>query len=259
MSSAVFTSGKRRPWLADSRVPYPEHKEYFCDPSHYPAIAEVEANWTIIRDELMSALNAGDTDFKPYKDLEKMDKTTGWQTMGLMYWTRKSRRHIGRFPETWKIFRNIPNLTSCSLHLLEPHSMIKPHIGDTDAMVRCHIGLIVPAGLPQCGFRCGSGKRAWVEGKALCFNDAREHCAWNNTDRQRYIISFDLMHPEFLPIKHWIGAQVMGRINVEVMYQRNPWMKRYFGREWQMRLLLRMWKLVWFLRLKLDAAINGSL
>lgn len=241
---------RTRPWLSDSNQPYPEYMPYFFDPEEFPELRRIEENWTIIRDELVEALERENTGMVPYKDLAKTDKVAAWSTVGLMYWTRVSPRNIARFPRTWALFKDIPNLTSCSILRLNPQSMIKPHFGDTDAMVRCHIGLIIPAGLPQCGFRCGNERKPWIEGKAFCFNDAREHTAWNNTNRQRFIISFDLMRPGYFHMRHWIAAQVLGKIDIEVLYQHQPWMERYLGREWQKRGLIALCKAVWYVRLK---------
>lgn len=212
------------------------------DPSGWPEVKRIEENWTIIRDELVEALARGDTGLASYRDLSKTDRKASWSTVGLLYWTVKSAENVARFPKTWELFKDIPSLTSCSLHLLSPHSTIKPHIGDTDAMARFHIGLIIPAGLPRCGFRCGTERKEWVEGKALCFNDAREHTAWNNTDEDRFIISFDLMYPQYVRMRHWIGAQVLGKIKVEVLYQHKSWLRRYFNKNWMRQLLIWYFK-----------------
>lgn len=245
-----FFTRTRRPWLSDSCRPYPPDMPYFIDPFAWPEVKRIEENWTIIRDELLEAVKRENTGMEPYKDLSKTDKKASWSTAGLVYWTVRSPENIARFPKTWVLFKDIPNLTSCSLHRLSPHSTIKPHIGDTDAMARFHIGLVVPAGLPRCGFRCGPDRKGWVEGKALCFNDAREHTAWNNTDDDRYIISFDLMYPEYFQMRHWIGAQVVGKINAEVLYQHKPWLKRHFNKNWQRQLLTWYFKAAAYRRLR---------
>lgn len=240
-----------RPWLADGPAPYPHDMPFFYDPADFPVVREIEAQWQTIRDELVAAIQEGSSELVPYHDLEKTNKTASWRTAGLMYWTMKSKKNIARFPKTWEIFRRLPNVTSCSLHLLEPNSTIKPHVGDTDAMMRCHMGLIVPAPLPRCGFRCGTQTTSWTEGKVFIFNDACEHTAWNNTSENRYVISFDLMRPEFLPIKHWIAAQVLGKIHVEVMYQHVPFMRRWFAGRRTKAVLFVLAKAYWRARIAL--------
>jgi aspartyl/asparaginyl beta-hydroxylase (cupin superfamily) len=244
-----------RPWLSDSSVPYPAGMPFLYDPSQYSFVPHVEANWRTIRAELLAALNIADSGLEPYKDIAKTDKKAAWRTAGLMYWTMKSKENIARFPKTWEIFKDIPNLTSCSIHLLEPHSTIKPHIGDTDAMLRCHMGLVVPAPLPRCGFRVGNEMTSWEEGKVFIFNDAREHTAWNNTDQNRYVISFDVILPQYAGIRHWIAAQVLGKIYVEVMYQHKAWLRPYAKVKWINTLLHKVSKLIWYGKVRLRARL----
>ncbi|GAB2582200.1 aspartyl/asparaginyl beta-hydroxylase domain-containing protein [Dyella jejuensis] len=251
----LFTK-TRRPWLSDSSQPYPPNMPFFIDPTGWPEVKRIEENWTIIRDELLEALAKEDSGLVPYKDLAKTDKKASWSTAGLVYWTVRSPENIARFPKTWALFKNIPNVTSCSIHRLSPHSTIKPHIGDTDAMARFHVGLVIPAGLPRCGFRCGTERKEWVEGKALCFNDAQEHTAWNNTDDERFIISFDLMYPEYFHMRHWIGAQVLGKISVEVLYQHKAWLRHYFNTNWARKSLICFFKAERYAQLKLSYWYN---
>ncbi|GAB4200457.1 MAG: hypothetical protein Tsb002_36590 [Wenzhouxiangellaceae bacterium] len=223
---------KPRPWLSDDSRPYPHDAPNFYDPAEHPWVPQIEAQWQVIRDELLEVVKENNDDMDPYVDLEKTDKDAAWKTAGLMYWTIKSPKNIKKFPKTWEIFRDLPNLSSCSLHLLEPGASIKPHIGDTDAMYRCHMGLVVPAGLPRCGFRVEDEMVEWKEGKIFIFNDACTHTAWNNTDKNRYVISFDIMRPEFAKRKYWIASQVLGKIFAEVSYQHNAWLRKYFNGRW---------------------------
>lgn len=252
---------KTLPWLSDSDKPY-SHAEaglYEPDPEKFPWVPYVESHWETIRDELLSVLAADQDYLDPYPDLTKTNRKDVWRTTGLIYWTMKSDKNIARFPKTWAIMRKIPNLTACSLNKLEAHSTIKPHIGDTNAMFRCHMGLVVPGQLPRVGFRVGKETTCWGEGKILIFNDAYEHTAWNNTDQDRYIISFDVMRPEFARKDHWTAAQVLGKIFVEVIYQHKAWLRRWFSSEWQQRLFTRIAKLSFHLAVVVRAQRHRNL
>lgn len=242
---------KVRPWLSDNNKPYPAEKPVLYDPSNYDFVRYVESNWHIVRDELLASIQApGDhEEFRPYHDLEKVNRAAVWKTMGLMYWTMVSEKNVGLFPKTWEVFRKIPNITSCSLHILEPHATIKPHNGDTDAMLRCHMGLIVPAPLPRCGFRVANELVSWEEGKVFIFNDAREHTAWNNTEQNRYILSFDVMLPEYAKQKYWVASQVLGKINIEVAYQHVAWLRQYFASRPARAILIWLAKVFWRVRI----------
>ena len=55
---------------------------------------------------------------------------------------------------------------------------------------------IIPEG---CGFRVGNDTRQWVPGKAWVFDDTIEHEAWNDSDKLRVVLIFDIWHPHLTP------------------------------------------------------------
>jgi aspartyl/asparaginyl beta-hydroxylase (cupin superfamily) len=240
-----------RPWLSDANVPYPNSLPRLYDPSAYDFVKKVEGQFHVIRDELLKVIQSEETsrEFRAYRDIEKTNKDAAWKTAGLIYWTMRSKINTKLFPKTWAIFKDIPNVTSCSLHLLEPQAMIKPHIGDTDAMFRCHMGLIIPAPLPRCGFRVGDDMVSWEEGKIFIFNDACMHTAWNNTNENRYVISFDVMRPEYVSQRYWVASQVLGKLHVEMMFQHKAWLRKYFSRRWMKRAMSSLAKGCWRARI----------
>lgn len=152
-----------------------------------------------------------------YFNYEMVSKPNSWKTIPLMSWGVKFYNHIKRFPETTKILQQIPGLVSISFNVLEAHSNIKPHYGDTNGMVRCHFGLDIPAGLPDVGFRVKQDKKDWKEGELLIFCDGYEHEAWNHSDKQRFILLFDVILPEYLPRKRQICGTVLSSIFFQSM------------------------------------------
>jgi aspartyl/asparaginyl beta-hydroxylase (cupin superfamily) len=64
-------------------------------------------------------------------------------------------------------------------------------VSNTRAIV--HLPLLVP---PGCGFRVGGEVREWREGTAFVFDDTIEHEAWNNSDKLRVVLLFDVWRPE---------------------------------------------------------------
>jgi aspartyl/asparaginyl beta-hydroxylase (cupin superfamily) len=77
--------------------------------------------------------------------------------------------------------------------MLRPHTRIPPHNGLVNTRLIVHLPLIVP---PGCGFRVGNETREWVEGKAWVFDDSIDHEAWNDSDRTRVILLFEVWRPE---------------------------------------------------------------
>lgn len=155
-----------------------------------------------------------------YFNYEMVSKPNSWKTIPLMSWGVKFHKHLKKFPETYKVLQQIPGLVSISFNVLEAHSTIKPHYGDTNGMVRCHFGLEIPEGLPNVGFRVKHEKQAWENGKLLIFCDGYEHAAWNDSDKQRIILLFDVILPEFMPKKRQICGTVLSSIFFQTMLLR---------------------------------------
>ena len=76
--------------------------------------------------------------------------------------------------------------------LLKPKTRIPPHVGASNARLVVHLPLIIPK---HCGFRVGNDTREWVPGKAWVFDDTIEHEAWNDSDKLRVVLIFDIWHP----------------------------------------------------------------
>ena len=102
---------------------------------------------------------------------------------------RRPRQPLPRFR-----FSDVSNRSpSILFSLLRPGARIPPHSGLVNTRLICHLPLIVP---PGCGFRVGNDTRTPVEGKVWAFDDTIEHEAWNNSDKDRVILLFEVWRPE---------------------------------------------------------------
>ena len=106
--------------------------------------------------------------------------------------------------------------------MLEPQSKIKQHCGDTNAIIRIHLPIVVPKGLPECGLTVDGIEKEWQEGKVLMFNDAQQHSAKNESDERRIVLILDVIRPEFLTKKYEISARVINGLIWQWMTQKNP-------------------------------------
>ncbi len=202
-----------------------ERYEYLGDgPAIYPKNSFeweklFEGKHELIFSELQNYIN---TISQPtsYFNYEMVNKHGAWKTIPLMSWGVHFHKHKRHFPETYKLVKQIPNLVSLSFNVLEPKSNIKPHFGDTNAMVRCHYGLQVSGELPDIGFRVKDEQQAWKEGELLIFCDGYVHEAWNNTDKQRIIMLFDVILPEYKSKKRRICGTVLSSIFFQSMLLR---------------------------------------
>lgn len=104
-----------------------------------------------------------------------------------------------RCPQTLNALKGAPlaympdRSPSILYSVLKPGAHIPPHNGLINTRLICHLPLIVPG---ECLFRVGNDVRAWETGKCWAFDDTIEHEAWNNSDRTRVVLLFDIWRPE---------------------------------------------------------------
>ncbi len=200
-------------WYASSMRPYPENEPSFYDTKNCPQLREIETNWTDLKDEINSFIKDTDSRFYSSKVLyEKIDINDGWSSMVFLFWGLKISRDFKKnCPKIIGYLDKVPGLVSVSFSRLLPNSTLAEHIGDTNAILRCHLGIEIPAGLPDCGLKVNGEVRGWEEGKWTIFNDAYRHGAWNNTDRRRIILIVDFIKPEFMNKKNIICSFILTR------------------------------------------------
>ncbi|MCH7410673.1 aspartyl/asparaginyl beta-hydroxylase domain-containing protein [Belliella sp. DSM 111904] len=223
----IVKNQELEPWYSIFGGRYQGDHPPFYEPEHLSWTKILEDNWKIIRDELFGLIEADPDRLKPYKINKSMSfPPKKWKTMGLIFWNMKNHKNCSRCPQTMKILKSLPGCTSASLSILEPHSNINPHQGDTDAVIRCHMGLSIPSSIPDCGFQVENEIREWREGKTLPFCDARTHTAWNHTSQRRYIMILDVIRPEFKNRKNEICAHVLASAAVQMLYQKYDFLRR---------------------------------
>lgn len=169
--------------------------------------AGVEAATDDIRRELLAVLEE-DGLFRPYLVSDPRRPRSGyhglvdnpeWSTLYLWENGGPVPGIADRCPRTMEAMRSVPlphittRAPSILFSLLRPGARIPPHHGVLNARLICHLPLIVPE---RCGFRVGNETREWEEGKLLVFDDSIEHEAWNDSDRDRVILIFDVWRPE---------------------------------------------------------------
>ena len=174
-----------------------------------PWLADVERRWETIRAEFDDYRHRGGAELKPPWIPDDV-VIPGWRSINFVTCNRWYRENCARFPETVKVIRSIPNLTSAFINLLEPHSALPAHNGDTNAMYRCHLGLTVPGEVDRCGLEVAGRRVGWREGHAFAFNEAFRHRVWNDTDRDRVILVFDVLKPEYRARARRVCGGVLG-------------------------------------------------
>ena len=225
--SVAQPKGKSKPWYSIFGGRYRGDHPAFYNREELLWTKILEDNWEVIRDELVGLMEDDPERLQPYKINKSMSfPPNHWKTMGLIFWNIKNHKNCRKCPETMRILKMLPSCTSASLSILESGSNINPHQGDTDAVIRCHMGLVIPGSLPDCGFQVDKEIRPWEEGKTLPFCDAQTHAAWNNTDGRRYVMILDVMRSEFTSKQNQVCAHVLASSALQMLYQRYTWLKR---------------------------------
>jgi len=171
---------------------------------HWSAI--LENNYPAIKQEILSAIHSHAEILQPHFYEMTAQKNTDWETIPLITWSVKWVHFLDKFPVINTLTKKIPGLVSVSINKLSAGATIKPHFGETNTTIRSHLGIIVPAGLPECGLSVDGRAIEWKEGTLIGFCDGYLHEAWNNTEQDRYILLLDIVREEFLPFKRKICA-----------------------------------------------------
>ncbi len=200
-------------WYASSGKWFKEDGEsMFFKPYDFKWAVDIENNWPEIKDEVQNLVKETDKEFTSNKYVG-LTQDDSWSSYTFLFWQiRVKKPPLGeRCPILYRYLQQVPGLVSFSLSRIAPQTTLKEHRGDTNAVMRCHLGIEIPAGLPDCGLQAGLEQQGWGEGKWLFFNDAYKHSAWNNTDKRRIVIIMDVIRPEFLYKTKSICANIRAR------------------------------------------------
>jgi len=179
----------------------------FADLSKIKGIAELEKNYEVIIKELENYTKQNE--IKSHFNITMVEKPETWKVRALTVWGVEMYQYQKYFPETMKLMNNIPNVVNICFNVLEPQSKIVPHFGDTNAVIRCHLGLKIPNNSSECGLKVRNQVRHWEKGKVIGFVDAYTHEAWNNSNEKRTILLFDILTDEFANKKNKVCATVL--------------------------------------------------
>lgn len=212
-------------WYSYTLKPYLLDEPSFYNKEDFEWAELLEDNFEIIKREALAFVQ--NNELKPYFNKSLLSRSNSWKTEGLLFWGYFFKKHHGSFIETWKIAKQIPGIVSFSISELDPNSKIKPHNGDTNAIIRVHLPIVVPSGLPLCAFTVNGETRAWEEGKVILFNDAQNHYAQNLTNQKRLVLLIDVIRPEFIAFKTEICGKVLNGLAWQAITQSKPGVRNY--------------------------------
>ncbi|UPG72467.1 aspartyl/asparaginyl beta-hydroxylase domain-containing protein [Roseomonas gilardii subsp. gilardii] len=213
------------------------------DNATFPWAAEIEREWPAIRKELDRVLLRQE-DLPGFHELSADVRTIStdkaWKTFFLTGYGLSSQKNIDLCPETWRIVQKIPGLKTAMFSIFEPGKHLPPHRGPYNGVLRLHLGLIVPESKDdQLAIRVDKQVCHWQEGKALIFDDAYEHEAWNHTDKTRVVLFVDFVKPLRFPARlvNWLLLNLAPFTPFirEGLENQNAWEKRFYAEAEKLR------------------------
>ena len=164
----------------------------------FPQTRILEDNWQAIRDDLELVLRRPE-DIPAFHEMSpdqvRISQGDNWKTYVFYVFGQRIGENCQACPATAALLDSLPNLQNAWFSILAPRYRIPPHRGPTKAVVRCHLGLRVPAQAQDCWIRVGGERRHWQAGRCLCFDDTYEHEVGNDTDELRVVLFVDLDRP----------------------------------------------------------------
>lgn len=190
-----------------------DHTEYsgqeplYWEANHIKGIQQLKEKIEEIYNELLNFI--AQQEMESHFNLVMVEKPHTWKVRSLRVWGVEMYQYQKYFPKTMSLLSQIDNVVNIGFNLLEPHSKIKPHQGDTNAIIRCHLALEVPDEKEKCFLCVKNEKKFWEKGEVLAFTDAYTHYAENQTSQRRIILLFDILRPEYTKKKNLICATVI--------------------------------------------------
>jgi ornithine lipid ester-linked acyl 2-hydroxylase len=207
------------------------------DNKTFPWAADIERDWHLIRAELDKVL-VRQQDLPGFHELSTdvatISNDKAWKTFFLTGYGLSSEKNIQQCPDTWRIVQRIPGLKTAMFSIFEPGKHLPAHRGPYNGVLRLHLGLIVPeAREGELAIRVDQQICHWQEGKALIFDDAYEHEAWNHTDKTRVVLFVDFVKPLRFPARmmNWLllNLAVFTPFIREGLENQKTWEQRFYA------------------------------
>lgn len=195
------------------------HKNFYSAKS-FPELNILKENWKLIRDEILD-FERKTGDLKGMSSVNPANVYGGnWTLIYLKSFLRNFNKNRKRFPLTSTLIDKVPNCVFSAISILPPNTEIAPHFGDTNGIVRVHLGLVIPEKYPKIAIKVGNEEAGWEDGELMCFINVQKHSVWNKSDKKRYILMVDIVPEEFKEIKFKICTKGLASQTYNFLYKR---------------------------------------
>ena len=254
-------SDKQFKWPEKERLVYlrPPKEEYhgslpsFYPPDLFPELNALKENWKAIRDEIIAyeekrGAISGMGSYSPAA------VSGDWSTINLMSYMILFHKNRKKFPVLCSIADKIPTCTTVTISVLSPHTQIKPHFGDTNGVIRAHLGLIVPDSYPTIGMKVGNEDTGWKDGELLLFTIVKQHSVWSNSSKRRYVLIIDFVPKTLEKRQKEICIKTLGSQTYIFLYKRISFLK--FQPDFIANFLCFVFSIFWMFALPIQRKIK---
>jgi beta-hydroxylase len=167
-------------------------------PNHY----KLKNNWCIIREEAFNIYTSGKTGLIKTDLFFDTIADDGWKKFYIKWYGPILEEAYSLCPKTTKFIEEIPEIKLAMFSILEPGSIIKPHIGPFKGCVRYHLGLHCPR---DAFININNSKYYWKNGIDVLFDDTYFHNVYNLSTEPRIILFCDIERKMIGPISQKIN------------------------------------------------------
>lgn len=214
----------------------------------------LENEWSIILEEFSNVLDDKVKIKLSSPNPPYLSNPDAWKNVYFYNFMWKYHKNCQKFPKTYEILKKVPFLTFAEVTILEPHSDILPHIGETNTTMRGHLGLSIPGTLPNAGIEVNGQKKGWEEGEIVLFSDAHRHRVWNHTSGRRMVLVFDVIKKEFQDNAQWYCAQSLSTLVIKGIDSKKPIIKKM--PRWFQFSIHYIFSTAWYLYLPLQRRLS---
>lgn len=208
------------------------------DTAQFPWARAIEADWRKVRAELDQVMTFRDQmpSFQEIlKEVTLIQSDQNWKTFFLAGIGMDCEQNARRCPETMKVLRQIPGMSTAFFSILSPGKHIPAHRGAYNGVLRLHLALQVPEPREQVRIRIGNRICHWEEGKCLIFDDTFNHEVWNDTDGYRVVLFVDFARPLKQPFdwfnKRLLNIGALAPFLREANGKQQQWQKKFYQKE----------------------------
>jgi len=179
-----------------------------------PQLAELEQNWTVVREEALRLL-AVQEDIPAFgkisPDHRRIANGAYWKSFFFEGYGFKASANRQKCPRTAAMLDRVPGLIVAFFSILEGDAHIPKHRGLTKAWLNCHLPIVVPQSDGRCEMQIADQSIRWKEGQWQVFDETYPHEVWNETGEPRIVLMLQVRRP-----MRWPGL-ILARIIYEAI------------------------------------------